>query len=112
MQRTLVIGATGNKNRNVSLTPDTGGAITFNAVLRDNGAFQGGVEKHGHGVVALNGINIYTGGTTNTGGGTLLVNGSIGGASVQSTPIVRRSLATLTSSAARVSLMRAFAAWS
>ncbi len=79
-----IIGATGNKNRNVSLTPDTGGAITFNAVLRDNGAFQGGVEKHGHGVVTLNGINIYTGGTTNTGGGTLLVNGSIGGASVQS----------------------------
>ena len=79
-----IIGVTANKNRNVSLTPDAGGAITFNAVLRDNGAFQGGVEKHGHGVVTLNAVNTYTGGTTNTGGGTLLVNGSIGGVSVLS----------------------------
>jgi hypothetical protein len=79
-----LIGASGTKNRNVSLTPDTGGVITFNAVLRDNGAFQGGVEKHGHGIANLNAVNTYTGGTTNTGGGTLLVNGSIGGASVQS----------------------------
>ncbi len=79
-----LIGVTGNKNRNVSLTPDTGGVITFNAVLRDNGAFQGGVEKHGHGIVNLNSANTYTGGTTNTRGGTLLVNGSIGGASVLS----------------------------
>lgn len=79
-----IIGATANKNRNISLTPDTGGVITFSAVLRDNGAFLGGVEKHGHGIVNLNAANTYTGGTTNTGGGTLLVNGSIGGASVQS----------------------------
>ena len=79
-----IIGATANKNRNISLTPDTGGVITFSAVLRDNGAFLGGVEKHGHGVVNLNAANTYTGGTTNTGGGTLLVNGSIGGASVLS----------------------------
>jgi fibronectin-binding autotransporter adhesin len=79
-----LIGASANKNRNISLTPDTGGVITFNAVLRDNGAFQGGVEKHGHGIVNLNAVNTYTGGTTNTGGGTLLVNGSIGGVSVLS----------------------------
>lgn len=79
-----LIGASANKDRNISLTPDNSGVIIFNAVLRDNGAFHGGVEKHGHGILNLNALNTYTGGTTNTGGGTLLVNGSIGGISVQS----------------------------
>ena len=83
-----IIGASGNKDRNLNLTAETGGAITFNAMLQNNGAFNGGVEKHGHGVLALNGPNTYTGGTTNTGGGTLLVNGSIGGFSVLSDSIL------------------------
>ena len=79
-----IIGVTGNKDRNLSLTAETGGAITVNAVLQNNGAFNGGVEKHGHGVATLNAANTYTGGTTNTGGGILLVNGSVGGFGVLS----------------------------
>ena len=75
-----IIGVTANKNRNVSLTPDTGGVITFNAVLRDNGAFQGGVEKHGHGIVNLNAVNTYTGGTTNSGNGKITVTTNLAGA--------------------------------
>ena len=65
----------------------------INAVLENtNGvitsAFNGGLEKHGHGVLTLNNVNTYTGGTTNSGGGTLMVNGQIGGFSVNSDSIL------------------------
>ena len=88
-----IIGASGNKDRNLNVTVSTGGAVTINAVLENtNGvitsAFNGGLEKHGHGVLTLNNVNTYTGGTTNSGGGTLMVNGQIGGFSVNSDSIL------------------------
>ncbi len=72
-----LIGAKGADNRNVNFIVN--GALTFNAVLQDNGSdtsigFIGGFTKTGSGVLTLAAASTY-GGTTNVTEGTLLVNG-------------------------------------